>query len=226
MRPGLSEIVFNFLHHHFPTATDSRLGRLAGQLQNNGGIGRSSRQHPPIGQKEEEMPTTLLFVDDNLSLVEAASRYLSELRPGWRFLLAHSLSEARWIYNHDFPDVAVLGVTLPDGSGLDLLSEFNLSRPACPIIMTSENCDPDLHRAVKDRGGYALLAKPFSAPVLVNFIRSALSAFRDLSPVLESPQPEASGAWRNPYSLVLRSPHRKLAIYDPDGTNAARYFLK
>ena len=128
------------------------------------------------------MPTTLLFVDDNVALVEITTQYMGEIRPQWRFLLAHSLAEARRIYNQYSPDAAVLDVGLPDGNGLDLLSELKRNRPGLPIIMISGDTPETLRQSVIDRGGYSFLSKPFSAPVLVNHIELAISASQDQSP--------------------------------------------
>jgi len=151
------------------------------------------------------MPTTLLFVDDNIELVKAATRFVGEIRPQWRFLLAHNLEEGRRIYNLNSPDVAVLDVDLPDGSGLDLLSEFKRKRPELPIIVISGDAPEALQQIVMERGGYSFLAKPFSVPVLVNQIELAISASLDKSPTQTTPTLENDGIWRNPNALVLRS---------------------
>lgn len=165
------------------------------------------------------MPTTLLFVDDNIKLVEIATRCIGEIRPQWRFLLAHSLAEARQIYNQYSPDAAVLDVDLPDGNGLDLLSEFKRNRPGLPIIIISGDAPETLRQSVIDRGGYSFLSKPFSAPVLVNHIESAISASRDQSPAQVVPPPETGGVWKNPNTLVLRSASQELAVYNPEAAN-------
>ena len=173
------------------------------------------------------MPTNLLFVDDNLVLVQTATRDISEIRPQWRFLLAHSLAEARRIYNFYSPDAAVLDVGLPDGNGLDLLSEFKRHRPGLPIIMISGDEHAALRQAVIDRGGYSFLAKPFSAPVLVNHIESAISASQDQFPAQDAPPPETrSGVWKNPHALVLRSECHKLAVYAPEAARSNGVFWK
>jgi len=162
------------------------------------------------------MSTTLLFVDDNLELVESVTQYIGEIRPQWRFLLAHSLAEARRIYNQYSPDAAVLDVGLPDGNGLDLLSEFKRNRPGLPIIMISGDDPEALGQAVIDRGGYSFLSKPFSAPVLVNHIELAISASLDKSQAQVAPPPETGGVWKNSHALVLRSASQKLAVYNPE----------
>jgi len=220
MRPARSEIIFNVLRHHFPQASDSKLVKLAEKLQRNWGISEQRFQMLPALEGEKIVPTTLLFVDDNLALVKTTTRHIGEIRPEWRFLLAHSLAEARRIYNQYSPDAAVLDVGLPDGNGLDLLSELKRNRPGLPIIMISGDAPETLRQAVIDRGGYSFLSKPFSPPVLVNHIELAISASRDQSPVQVPPPPETSAFRKNPCALVLQSASQKLALYNPD---AARF---
>jgi DNA-binding response OmpR family regulator len=164
-------------------------------------------------------------VDDNIALVQTATRDINEIRPQWRFLLAHSLAEARRIYNQYSPDAAVLDVGLPDGNGLDLLSEFKRNRPGLPIIMISGDDPAALRKVVIDRGAYSFLSKPFSVPLLVNHIELAISASRDQSPAQVAP-PETSVVWKNPHALALRSVSRRLAVYDLETARSKWFFLK
>lgn len=218
-----SEIIFNVLRHHIPQASDSELVNLAEELQRNLGINEQRFQTTPSNEGGKIMPTTLLFVDDNLALVQTATRYIGEIRPQWRFLLAHSLAEARRIYNQYCPDAAVLDVGLPDGNGLDLLSEFKRNRPGFPIIMISGDSPETLRQAVIERGGYSFLSKPFSAPVLVSNIELAISASRNQYPAQGSPQ-ETSVVWKSPHALVHLSANQKLAVYNPEAARSNWFF--
>jgi DNA-binding response OmpR family regulator len=172
------------------------------------------------------MPTTLLFVDDNLALVETATRYISEIRPEWRFLLARTCAEARKLYDQSFPDAAVLDVGLPDGNGLDLLSEFKRNSPGLPIVMISGDDLEALRQEVLRRGGYSFLAKPFSAPALVKNIELAICASRDQSPAQVASPEEISVVWKNPRALVLRPQNQQLAVYDPEAASSNWFLLK
>jgi len=221
-----SEIIFNVLKHHLPRASDSRLVKLAEKLQRKLGVNDQKFQGSPAREGEITMPTTLLFVDDNITLVEVATKYMGEIRPQWRFLLAHTLAEARRIYDRYSPDAAVLDVGLPDGNGLDLLSELKRKRPWLPIIMISGDDPAELRQAVIDRGAYSFLAKPFSAPILVDHIESAITAYRDQFPAPATPPPETSVVWKNPHALALRSASQNLALYAPEDASLNRLILK
>jgi DNA-binding NtrC family response regulator len=226
MRQTQSAIIFNVLRRHLPQAPDSKLVKIAEKLQGKLGMNDQKSQVSPAREGEITMPTTLLFVDDNIVLVETATKYMGEIRPQWRFLLAHTLAEARRIYNRYSPDAAVLDVELPDGNGLDLLSEFKRRRPWLPIIMISGDDPAELRKVVIDRGAYTFLAKPFSAPVLVDHIESAITAYREQYPAPAAPTPETREVWKNPHALALRPEGQKPALYDPEDASLNRLILK
>jgi DNA-binding NarL/FixJ family response regulator len=69
------------------------------------------------------------------------------------------------------PDVAVVGVDLPDERGTELVRRLN-DRPPCPkfLIYTGLN-DPDLLEAAYRSGARGLVAKPAGLSVLVEALR-------------------------------------------------------
>ncbi len=220
-----SEIIINILRRHFPRASDSKLTKVAEKLQRKWRINGQAREMPSTREGETIMPTKLLFLDDNIDLVKTATRYMNEIRPQWKFLLAHTLAEAREIYNMHAPDAAVLDVQLPDGSGLDLLSEFKRQRPELPVIVISGDDPETISQAVIERGGYAFLPKPFSTPVLVSHIESAITAFRHEAAYQAELQGENGWAWKNPHALALRLDSQNEAS-EPEDVISKRLFLK
>ncbi len=64
----------------------------------------------------------VLIVEDNLKLLDINRRMLEE--EGCMVLTARNLREARHRLKIANPDVAVLDVTLPDGSGFDSLESL------------------------------------------------------------------------------------------------------
>jgi len=69
------------------------------------------------------------------------------------------------------PDVAVVGVDLPDERGTELVRRLS-ERPSCPkfVIYTGLN-DPDLLEAAYRSGARGLVAKPAGLSVLVDALR-------------------------------------------------------
>lgn len=148
------------------------------------------------------MPTTLLFVDDHVALSESVMRYIDDVRPEWRFLVANTCAEARRLHGESLPDAAVLDINLPDGNGLDLLSEFKAANPGLPVIMISGHAPPSLRQQILDRGGYAFLSKPFSGSIMLRNIELAISNSRNQPPMEAPGTMEASASWKHPCALV------------------------
>lgn len=215
MRPAKNESIFTA---SYPSA--GREQPLSPDLARGAGA-----EPPPVQKGKRTLPTTLLFVDDNLALVEVTTRYISELRPQWRILLAHTLAEGRRIYDQCFPDAAVLDMGLPDGSGLDLLIEFKRHRPELPIVVISGDDNEALRQKVADRWGSAFLAKPFSAPALVNQVEWLMYTARRQSRG-QIASPEIDAVLTNPHALALRSDDQTLAVPDPEAARPSRLFLK
>jgi DNA-binding NarL/FixJ family response regulator len=80
------------------------------------------------------------------------------------------------------PDVAVVGVDLPDERGTELVRRLN-ERPPCPkfLIYTGLK-DPDLLEAAYRSGARGLVAKPAGLPVLVEALREVWRGGRYFDP--------------------------------------------
>ena len=57
-------------------------------------------------------------------------------------------------------DLAVLDLTLPGRSGLEVLVELDRERPQIPVMMLTGRDDPAARRACEQAGAKAFLAKP------------------------------------------------------------------
>lgn len=118
-------------------------------------------------------PLAILVVED-----EAVNRALLQavLRSGFAAHLGPivvnetaSLASARAAVAERLPDVVILDVRLPDGSGLDLLRELpepgTAERPY--VIVMSASVLPADRDAARRSGGDAFLAKPFMPADLI-----------------------------------------------------------
>ena len=65
---------------------------------------------------------TVAIIEDDLDIMEVLSVYIQN--EGFRTLKASSLTEARDILKIETPDVFVLDVNLPDGTGYELAKEI------------------------------------------------------------------------------------------------------
>jgi DNA-binding response OmpR family regulator len=116
-------------------------------------------------------PATVLLVED-----DAATRtFLAEQLTcdGFDVLVADGAAAAARALERSAPDLAIVDVGLPDGSGLDLVARVRaadglVSRidPATPLLVLSGRCgELDRVRGF-ERGADDFVAKPFSYPEL------------------------------------------------------------
>lgn len=104
----------------------------------------------------------LLIVEDDFALGEGVRLALqSQARPA---TVCRSLAEARRALQEDGPfALAILDVNLPDGSGLELLSEVKGRLPV--ILLTANDMETDIVTGL-ELGAEDYITKPFSLAVL------------------------------------------------------------
>ncbi|MCL2186741.1 MAG: response regulator transcription factor [Treponema sp.] len=83
----------------------------------------------------------VLLVEDNQNILDINRRLLE--KEGVMVLTATTIEQARQRIKLARPDVAVLDIMLPDGSGLDFLSELRSlcetpSNPVCALFLTAK----------------------------------------------------------------------------------------
>jgi LuxR family maltose regulon positive regulatory protein len=100
----------------------------------------------------------VLLVEDNPKILELNRRMLEQ--EGCMVLTAASLTEARQRLKIASPDVAVLDVMLPDGSGLDFLSELR-AVSAAPVLFLTAKADRSDIMAGLTAGGNDYITKPY-----------------------------------------------------------------
>jgi DNA-binding response OmpR family regulator len=100
----------------------------------------------------------VLLVEDDAKILEINRRVLE--REGLLVLTAKTLGKARERLKLAIPDVAVLDIMLPDGSGLDFLSEL---RRVCqsPVLFLTAKAEHDDVLAGLSSGGNDYITKPY-----------------------------------------------------------------
>lgn len=96
--------------------------------------------------------TRLLVVDDHPVVVEGLSRLLRrepDMSVEW---IAGGMAEAMRICRSDHPDLAIVDLSLGDGSGMDLIREIHALHPSMPILVMSMH-DPALYAERALRAG-------------------------------------------------------------------------
>ncbi|MGC9993521.1 MAG: response regulator transcription factor [Candidatus Cybelea sp.] len=115
---------------------------------------------------------SILVVDDEPQIVEVIVAYLE--REGMLVESAGSIAEAVGALERLHPDLLVLDVTLPDGSGLDVLRSASAHNPRIPTIMLTSRGDEADRVVGLELGADDYVTKPFSPRELVARVRALL----------------------------------------------------
>src|SRR5215218_3058095 len=130
-----------------------------------------------------EHPTTILLVEDDLGLRTFLADNLTA--DGFDVLAADTVHDAVRLLEYKQPDLALVDVGLPDGSGLDLIARVRsadglASRldPQLPlVVLTGRASELDRVRGF-DRGVDDFIGKPFSYGELLGRLRAILRRTR------------------------------------------------
>ena len=83
-----------------------------------------------------------LVVEDQPALARWLTQTLQQAFPGIQVEQAATLAAARTVLRSALvPDIALVDLGLPDGSGVDLIREISASRPQCECIVTTIYAD-------------------------------------------------------------------------------------
>ena len=100
----------------------------------------------------------VLLIDDYEPILEANQLALKE--DGHTCLSAKSLAQAREMLSAVEPDVIVLDIVMPDGSGLDFLQEIR-QRSDAPVLFLTSKDSPEDQIAGLMAGGNDYITKPY-----------------------------------------------------------------
>lgn len=112
----------------------------------------------------------VLLVEDHADTAFVLARLLEKL--GYTVDTAHSAAEARAKFGTGSPDVLIIDLLLPDGTGTDLLKELRARRPIRAIAFSALGMEADIQRS-RAAGFDAHLTKPATVIELDAAIREA-----------------------------------------------------
>lgn len=112
---------------------------------------------PLAGQSALSPRLTVFLVEDSRFAAEAVR--LICRRAGLRLRRADSLALARQHLRVYRPDVALIDLGLPDGSGLELIDQLNRAKPRIGLIVALTG-DPMLQQAARRAGADEFWVKP------------------------------------------------------------------
>ena len=118
------------------------------------------------------MRTKLLIVEDELLFARAVAKRLQ--KAGYDCEHAETIADGRHIARQFLPDLVLLDMRLPDGNGLDLLSEF-IAKGIAVIVMTAHGEVSDAVNAIK-LGATDYLKKPIDLEELLHIVQKSENA--------------------------------------------------
>jgi DNA-binding response OmpR family regulator len=125
----------------------------------------------------------LLCVEDDKTLLRNSREFLE--RRGYRVLSAETLKEAREHLSKEKPDAIFLDIMLPDGNGLDLLTELRAAGSKVPVIMLTAWGEPkDVSRGYR-LGATAYLSKPFEHEAVLAAVEGIFDRMQTMPEVIE-----------------------------------------
>ena len=118
----------------------------------------------------------ILIVEDDSALSSGVSIGLRS--ESTEIEQAKSLREARDKIRTDCPDLMILDINLPDGSGLDLLTEVKKGLETKVIVLTANDMETDVVTGL-ELGADDYIVKPFSLAILRARVNTQLRAAAD-----------------------------------------------
>ena len=112
------------------------------------------------------------IIDDDKSIRWVFEKALA--RTDLEFKTFSSVGEALNALEHEQPQVVVSDIRMPNGSGLDLLSEIKQKFPDIPVIIMTAYSDLESAVAAFQGGAFEYLAKPFDVDQAIDIIKRAV----------------------------------------------------
>lgn len=119
----------------------------------------------------------ILFVEDETDLLLINSRYFG--MHGFHVATAETIAEARQLLTEFWPDIVVLDIILPDGSGLDFCKIVKSYTNAPVLFLTCKGEHADILAGLAEGDDY--LVKPADLEQMLARVRSQLRRVEILS---------------------------------------------
>ncbi len=150
-------------------------------------FGRPFDSQSEVGAAKHQERVTVkqgLIVEDLPDARDWLIAVMVEAFPGIEIHTAGTLGSARATIVNRLPDVALIDIGLPDGSGIDLIAELNRDHPQVMSIVTSV-FDDDTHLfAALGAGASGYLLKDQSRDDLTEMLRRIADGQPPLSPAI------------------------------------------
>lgn len=120
----------------------------------------------------------IFFVEDDLSLISGLSFALK--KQGYEVDNARTIYEAIKLWQNNKYDLAILDVSLPDGSGYQLCEKIRLNSKIPIIFLTAADEETDIIMGL-DMGADDYITKPFKLAVFLSKVNAILRRSNDFN---------------------------------------------
>ncbi|MDX1635707.1 MAG: response regulator [Marinobacter sp.] len=134
-------------------------------------------------------PLRLMIVEDDRQIAEIQRRFVARLETVELVGMAHTLADARDQIDVLQPELILLDIYFPDGSGLDLLRELRAANSVTDVILITAAKEVDTLRSALRAGVFDYILKPLVFERLAEAIehyRQHQSALAGLDRVAQS----------------------------------------
>lgn len=121
---------------------------------------------------------SILFVEDDLSLISGLSFAIK--KQGYGLEVARTFKEAKELWQAGQYDLAILDITLPDGSGYDICKLIRQTSKIPIMFLTAADEEMDIIMGL-DIGGDDYMTKPFKLAVFLARLNALLRRSDDFS---------------------------------------------
>lgn len=120
----------------------------------------------------------IFFVEDDLSLISGLSFALK--KQGYEVDNARTIDEAAKLWQDNKYDLAILDISLPDGSGYQLCEKIRLNSKIPIIFLTAADEETDIIMGL-DMGADDYITKPFKLAVFLSKVNAILRRSNDFN---------------------------------------------
>ena len=120
----------------------------------------------------------IFFVEDDLSLINGLSSALK--KQGYEVDNARTIDEAKKLWQNDKYNLAILDISLPDGSGYQLCEKIRLNSKIPIIFLTAADEETDIIMGL-DMGADDYITKPFKLAVFLSKVNAIIRRSNDFN---------------------------------------------
>ncbi|MGF1753984.1 response regulator [Vibrio makurazakiensis] len=127
--------------------------------------------------------TRVMIIEDDIAIAELHHRYLTQMGGFEVIGIATTQAEAEMQLDVLKPDLVLLDVYLPDGSGLDILTKVRGSNQGCDVILITAARDVETLQQAMRGGVVDYLLKPVMFPRLESALKKYQSQRQEIDNV-------------------------------------------